>query len=111
CGAARLPELLRAFARPRDTAPVPYPVPCRPQAWASGSVFLLLEAALGLDVDASHQRVVFRQPQLPPWLGALEIRNLHVGAARLDVNVLRGKYGGSVEIMRKGGEVEGGETR
>jgi len=36
----------------------------------------------------------------------LEIRNLHVGTARLDLNVLRGKYGGSVEIMRKEGEVE-----
>ncbi len=107
----RLPELFCGFGRRRDTAPVPYPVACRPQAWAAGSVFLLLEAALGLEADAVQRRVVFRQPQLPPWLPALEIRNLHVGAARLDLNVLRGKYGGSVEIMRKDGDVEVVETR
>jgi glycogen debranching enzyme len=107
----RLPELFCGFARRRDAAPVPYPVACRPQAWAAGSVFLLLEAALGLECDGVHRRIVFRQPQLPAWLDALEIRNLHVADARLDLSVLRGKYGGSVEIMRKEGEVEVVETR
>jgi glycogen debranching enzyme len=107
----RLPELFCGFARRRDMAPVPYPVACRPQAWAAGSVFLLLEAVLGLEVDGLAGRVVFRQPQLPPWLAALEIRNLQVGTARIDLNVLHGKYGGSVEIMRKEGDVEVVETR
>jgi glycogen debranching enzyme len=107
----RLPELFCGFGRRREAPPVPYPVACRPQAWAAGSVFLLLEAALGLDTDGAHRRIVFRQPQLPSWLAALEIRNLHVGAARLDLSVLRGKYGGSVEIIRKDGDVEVVETR
>jgi glycogen debranching enzyme len=107
----RLPELFCGFGRRRDAAPVPYPVACRPQAWAAGSVFLLLEAALGLESDALHRRVVFRQPQLPAWLPSLEIRNLRVGEARLDLNLLRGKYGGSLEIVRKNGEVEVVETR
>src|SRR5262249_49809528 len=107
----RLPELFCGFGRRRDTAPVPYPVACRPQAWAAGSAFLLLEAVLGLEVDGLQRRGVLRQPQVPPWLAALEIRNLHVGTARLDLNVLRGKYGGSVEIMRREGDVEVVETR
>jgi glycogen debranching enzyme len=107
----RLPELFCGFARRRDTAPVPYPVACRPQAWAAGSAFLLLEAALGLETDAFGRRVVFRQPQLPSWLAGLELRNLPVGEARVDLNVLRGKYGGSIEILRKDGEVEVVETR
>jgi glycogen debranching enzyme len=107
----RLPELFCGFGRRRDTPPVPYPVACRPQAWAAGSIFLLLEAALGLEADALRRRIVFRQPQLPAWLPGLEIRNLRVGAARLDLNVLRGKYGGSIEILRKEGEVEVVETR
>jgi hypothetical protein len=34
-----------------------------------------------------------------------------VGEARVDLNVLRGKYGGSIEILRKDGEVEVVETR
>jgi glycogen debranching enzyme len=107
----RLPELFCGFGRRRDSPPVPYPVACRPQAWAAGSVFLLLEAALGLEVDAARRRLVFRQPQLPAWLPSLEIRNLHVGEARIDLNVLRGKYGGSIEILRKEGELEVVETR
>jgi glycogen debranching enzyme len=107
----RLPELFCGFGRRRGTAPVPYPVACRPQAWAAGSVFLLLEAALGLEIHGGDRRVVFRHPQLPPWLAWLEIRNLAVGSARIDVSVLRGRYGGSVEILRKEGEVEIVETR
>ncbi len=107
----RLPELFCGFGRRRDAAPVPYPVACRPQAWAAGAVFLLLEAALGLETDALHRRIIFREPQLPSWLASLEIRNLRVGDARLDLNVLRGKHGGSVEILRREGEVEVVETR
>ena len=34
-----------------------------------------------------------------------------VGEARVDLNVVRGKYGGSVEILRKEGELEVVETR
>jgi glycogen debranching enzyme len=107
----RLPELFCGFGRRRDGAPVPYPVACRPQAWAAGSVFLLLEAALGLVPDAAGRRVVFRQPQLPVWLRWLEIRNLRVGDARIDLHVVRGKYGGSIEILRKEGDIEVVETR
>jgi glycogen debranching enzyme len=107
----RLPELFCGFGRRRGTGPVPYPVACRPQAWAAGSVFLLLEAALGLEIYGADRRVVFRHPQIPPWLAWLEIRNLAVASARIDLSVLRGRYGGSVEILRKEGEVEVVETR
>jgi glycogen debranching enzyme len=107
----RLPELFCGFGRRRDAAPVPYPVACRPQAWAAGSIFLLLEAALGLETDALQRRIVFRQPHLPAWLSALEIRNLRLADARVDAHVLRGKYSGSIEIVRKEGEVEIVETR
>ena len=46
-----------------------------------------------------QQRIVFRQPQLPTWLRALEIHNLRIGPARVDAHVLRGKYGGSIEAV------------
>jgi glycogen debranching enzyme len=110
-GDHRLPELFCGFGRRRDGAPVPYPVACRPQAWAAGSLFLLLEAALGIEPDAVARRIVFRQPHLPAWLPWLEIRNLRVGDARLDVSIGRGRYGGSIEILRKEGEVEVVERR
>ena len=48
----RLPELFCGFPRHMEHEPVPYPVACRPQAWAAGSVFLLIQASLGLSVGA-----------------------------------------------------------
>jgi glycogen debranching enzyme len=107
----RLPELFCGFGRRRDTSPVPYPVACRPQAWAAGSVFIMIEAALGFEPDALRRRIVLRQPQLPPWLPWLEVRQLPIGHAHVDLHVVRGKYGGSVEVLRKEGEVEVVETR
>jgi hypothetical protein len=52
----RLPELFCGFhKRPESSGPTLYPVACAPQAWAAGSVFLLLRACLGLDARA-HER-------------------------------------------------------
>jgi glycogen debranching enzyme len=48
----RLPELICGFERGRGEAPTLYPVACAPQAWAAGAVYLLLEACLGLRIDA-----------------------------------------------------------
>src|SRR3984885_5287574 len=44
----RLPELFCGFLRRQSHAPTQYPVACSPQAWASATVFALLQAALGL---------------------------------------------------------------
>ena len=44
----RLPEVLDGFARSDYPRPVPYPVSCSPQAWAAGSLPLMLSSALGL---------------------------------------------------------------
>ena len=41
----RLPELFCGFERAAGEPPVAYPVACLPQAWASGSVFMVLQAA------------------------------------------------------------------
>ncbi|MBV9201748.1 MAG: amylo-alpha-1,6-glucosidase, partial [Alphaproteobacteria bacterium] len=47
----RLPELFCGFAWRGLTAPTLYPVACTPQAWASATVFALLQASLGLSFD------------------------------------------------------------
>ena len=52
----RLPELFCGFPRRPGEAPTLYPVACAPQAWASGAVFLVLQACLGLDVFAPERR-------------------------------------------------------
>ena len=53
--AMRLPELYCGFPRIAGQGPAPYPVACLPQAWSSGSVFLLLQACLGIRVDGERR--------------------------------------------------------
>ena len=53
----RLPELFCGFKRREDEGPVTYPVACSPQAWATGAVYMLLQAALGLEINAVKKRI------------------------------------------------------
>ena len=75
----RLPELFCGFKRRPGEGPTLYPVACAPQSWAAAAVFLLLQSALGLHVDAPHQRVVFTRPLLPAYLERVTMTNLAVG--------------------------------
>ncbi len=71
----RIPELFCGFSRRGGRTPVPYPVACNPQAWASASVLFMLSSCLGVEVDASSRTVVFRDPVLPARIGELEVRD------------------------------------
>ncbi len=84
----RMPELYCGFTRDRHyhTLPAEYPVSCRPQAWAAGSVFLLLQQLLGLRTDPVHRRVVLR-PCLIPGVGMLRVRRLRVLGTELDLEL------------------------
>ncbi|HEX7022982.1 MAG TPA: glycogen debranching N-terminal domain-containing protein, partial [Trueperaceae bacterium] len=57
----RAPELVAGYPR-TDGPPVPYPVACRPQAWAAGSIPYLLVCGLGLVPDGLSRRLVIRRP-------------------------------------------------
>jgi glycogen debranching enzyme len=103
---ARLPELFCGFNRRSAEGPTRYPVACSPQAWAAGSVFMLLQAALGLEVDARARRVRFAASEVPAFLDQLVIRKLHVGAATLDLAIEREGSGISVRVLRRDGDVE-----
>ena len=74
----RLPELLCGFARAAGEPPVGYPVACLPQAWSSGAPFMMLQAALGLDIDAFRREIVIDRPELPSEIERLEVRGLRV---------------------------------
>jgi glycogen debranching enzyme len=102
----RLPELFCGFRRREGKPPTSYPVACSPQAWASGSVFLLLQSCLGVRIDARLNRIVIQHPQLPEGLDRLSIRNLQVGQATADLIVQR--YSGTVglNVERPTGNVE-----
>jgi glycogen debranching enzyme len=99
----RLPELFCGFPRRSGEGPTRYPIACAPQAWASASVFLLVQALLGLEIDASRRRVVFRSPRLPESMEWLRLTGLSLGHAQLDLLCeRRGEDVGISVLARKG---------
>ncbi len=81
----RLPELFCGFTRVPGEAPVAYPVACLPQAWSAGSVFMLLQACLGLRVDGWRGEISVNRPRLPIGIDNLVVRHLGVGDAKVDI--------------------------
>jgi len=97
----RLPELYCGFSRDRRyfSMPAQYPVSCSPQAWAAGSIFLVVQALLGLRVDALNERIVLR-PTLPHDVNRLRVHNLCVGKHRVDFEVRRDGESTRVDVTR-----------
>jgi len=85
----RLPELFCGFERRPGEAPIAYPVACLPQAWAAGSVFMLLQACLGLSIDAPRGIVHIDQPRLPDGVDELRVDALQVGDERIALTFQR----------------------
>jgi glycogen debranching enzyme len=79
--ALRMPELLCGFQRRAGEPPIAYPVTCMPQAWAAGSVFLMLQACLGLSVDAAAREIRVVKPTLPHGMDNLCIEHMEVAGA------------------------------
>jgi glycogen debranching enzyme len=85
----RLPELFAGHARTPGESPVPYPVACRPQAWAAGAIPYLLTWGLGLQADGLGGRLRVVRPSLPSWLGWVEVAGLRVADASVDLRFER----------------------
>jgi glycogen debranching enzyme len=102
----RMPELFCGFHQRANEGPTLYPVACAPQAWAAGSVFLLLQACLGLDIDAPNLRICLDRPELPEGLDRVAIRNLQIGEARLDLILHRHENDVGVHLENREGAVE-----
>ncbi|HEX6802875.1 MAG TPA: glycogen debranching N-terminal domain-containing protein [Terriglobales bacterium] len=85
----RLPELFCGVRRGDQDEPVQYPVSCSPQAWASGSWFLMLSSVLGIRPSAPRKELNIIEPLLPHWLDHLRIRHLRIGNTRVDLDFTR----------------------
>ncbi|HEV2463968.1 MAG TPA: glycogen debranching N-terminal domain-containing protein [Acidobacteriaceae bacterium] len=85
----RLPELFCGIQRRPYEGPVEYPVSCSPQAWASGSMLLMLWSMLGLRPSAHKHELLVNDPALPTFLDWLQIRNLRVGNSRVCLDFSR----------------------
>jgi glycogen debranching enzyme len=105
-GSQRLPELFCGFHRRPEEGPTLYPVACAPQAWSAGAVFLLLEACLGVRIDAAARRVVLHRPRLPEYLREVSVRGLAVGPGAIDLRFEGHRDDVCVTVMRQEGEVE-----
>src|SRR6185503_16948445 len=85
----RLPELFCGIERREHDEPVQYPVSCSPQAWASGSIFLILMSVLGIRPSAQRRELNIVNPELPGFLEHLSIRNMRVGGSRVGLDFTR----------------------
>jgi len=101
----RLPELICGFSRRPGKGPTLYPVACSPQAWAAGSVFMLLQACLGLEIRARESQIYLHHSALPEKLQSVRIHNLKVGNASVDLACERNADSVSVNILRRSGEI------
>jgi glycogen debranching enzyme len=102
----RMPELFCGFERVPGEGPVTHPVACAPQAWAAGSVLLLLQAALGLDIDAATGRVVLTRPRLPREVREVRIHDLEVGGSSLDFAISQDGDDVAAKVLRREGEAQ-----
>jgi glycogen debranching enzyme len=83
----RLPELFCGFPRRRSRGPTLYPVACSPQAWASGAVFQLVQAILGIEYDLRARAIRLRNPAAPLSVGQITVRNMRLGDAAISFTV------------------------
>lgn len=81
----RLPELFCGFQRFPADSPIAYPVACLPQAWASGSLFMSLQACLGISINGVRKEIRVDNPQLPNGINHLSIKGLEVGSSKVDL--------------------------
>ena len=102
----RMPELFCGFSRRPGESPTRYPTACSPQAWAAGAGFQALQACLGLEIDGTRRLVRFVRPVLPPFLERVELRNLTIGTANLDLVLDRDGNEVALRVARRTGEVE-----
>jgi len=101
----RPPELFCGYQRNGDGAPVRYPVACSPQAWATGSVFQLLQMMVNLVPDAQNNCLRIIDPTLPESINRLSLHNLRVGPTVLDLEFERSGSTTACRVVKKRGNL------
>jgi glycogen debranching enzyme len=102
----RLPELICGVERRLGQGPTLYPVACSPQAWASGAVFMVLQACLGITIDASNRRMIFDRPYLPQGIPQLSLRDLRIEDNRISLFMERDSGPVRIQVVEKHGDVD-----
>ncbi|HEY3508603.1 glycogen debranching N-terminal domain-containing protein [Kribbella sp. NPDC051137] len=90
----RLPELYGGRGVDEERTPTPYPLSCRPQAWAAASAVAVLVAALGIEPDVPGGTLVVNPAATAPWK-RLELQGLRAGDDVLTIRL----EGDSAEVV------------
>ncbi len=101
----RPPELFCGYERNNDNDPVQYPVACTPQAWATGSIFQLLQMMVNLVPDAQNNCLRIIDPALPESINHLSLHNLRVGTTLLDLEFERSGSTTACRVAKKRGNL------
>jgi len=101
----RPPELFCGYDRSGNSSPVQYPVACTPQAWATGSVFQLLQMMVNLVPDAPNNCLRIIDPALPESINQLSLHNLRVGTTLLDLEFERSGNTTACRVAKKRGNL------
>ncbi|MGH7001482.1 MAG: amylo-alpha-1,6-glucosidase [Stellaceae bacterium] len=104
-GGGSLPELFCGFPREQRLGPVPYPVACHPQAWSAASVFMILQAVMGLHINGFEKRVVVDTPVIPPWLESITVEDLRVADGAVSFVLRRTLKTATLEVLSRRGSV------
>ena len=103
----RLPELFCGFSYKEMKEPIEYPVACSPQAWACGSIYLIIQSLLGINLDVTNNKI-YLKPILPDEINKIEVINLKIGDNRADftlikegncIKVSKAKLEGNIELI------------
>jgi glycogen debranching enzyme len=81
----RLPELYGGRGRREESTPTPYPLSCRPQAWAAASAVAVVVAALGIEPDVPGGTLILNPAETMPWQ-SLKLTGLRLGPDRLSLH-------------------------
>jgi glycogen debranching enzyme len=101
----RPPELFCGYQRNGDRSPVQYPVACTPQAWATGSIFQLLQMIVNLVPDAPNNCLRIIDPALPESINKLSLHNLQVGTTVLNLEFERSGGTTACRVAKKRGNL------
>jgi glycogen debranching enzyme len=101
----RPPELFCGFERVEGDAPIRYPVACTPQAWATGSLFQLIQMMVNLVPDAPGNYLRIIDPALPASINYLSLQNIRVGTTILDLEFERSGSSTGCRVSKKRGNL------
>ncbi|HLO89140.1 MAG TPA: amylo-alpha-1,6-glucosidase [Nostocaceae cyanobacterium] len=101
----RPPELFCGYEMNSVNSPVQYPVACTPQAWATGSIFQLVQMLVNLVPDAPNNCLRIIDPTLPESINHLSIHNIRVGQTVLDLEFERSGSTTACRVAKKRGNL------